>query len=207
MGCISNTKVALGRDDEPDRPLPLSNERLGCGGRQPCSLEHVDTAVAVEVPRDDALSHLDEHGPFLFGQIFECGAMGCAGRCLDLRQESPPGSGQFAKPRAAIVLIHRPFDETARGQPFDRAGRGRTIERNIGRQSRLISRFARRERREQAVLQRGNSKPSASLLKQCDMNLVEPTYQKAGPLRQRPRTIFRFTAFHSRLTQRNPLDS
>jgi hypothetical protein len=179
------------------------NAQKGAAAPNPALFEHVDT---VDVPSDDALCQFNERGPFLLRQLFESGAMGRAGRRFDLRQESPSGGGQFAKPRAAIVLIHRPFDETARGQPFDRAGRGRTIERNIGRQSRLISRFARRERREQAVLQRGNSKPCASLLKQCDMDLVEPTYQKAGPLRQRPRTIFRFTASHSQLAQRNPLD-
>ena len=117
------------------------------------------------IGRDDALRHFNEQRSFPFCQVFQRGAMGGACGRLDPFQENFPRSGQFAKPCAAIVLIYGPFDEMAAGQPFERAGRRRAIERNICCQSRLIGRLARRECGKQAVLQRGDVKSSACLMK------------------------------------------
>jgi hypothetical protein len=125
----------------------------------------VNTVVAIGVSGNDALRHLNEQGPFPFSEIFKRGAMGRAGRCLDLGQQGSTGHRQFAKPRAAVNRIYRSLDEAAACKPLERASRRRSIECNVDRQRRLVRGFARRECREETVLQRGNVKPSASLLK------------------------------------------
>jgi hypothetical protein len=57
---------------------------------------------------------------------------------------------------AAIVAADRPFDQVARLQALERAGRGGAVERDIGGQRGLVGDPAHRERRQQAVLQRGD---------------------------------------------------
>jgi hypothetical protein len=62
-----------------------------------------------------------------------------------------------------------------------------------------IGGFPHRQRGKQAVLQRSDLERAARLLKQRDMNLVQPSDQESRPFRQRPwamsgfaMTLFRF---------------
>jgi hypothetical protein len=63
-----------------------------------------------------------------FAQNIQRGAMGRSCRSLYLCRENRPRSRQFAKPGSAVILIDRPFEETAASQPFEHAGRRRAIE-------------------------------------------------------------------------------
>jgi hypothetical protein len=137
-------------------------------------VEQGSSAVAIGVACDNALHHPDEVSLLAGRQVGDRGLMRGPRRGFDLAEKGLSRRRQSAEPRPSVVLIDGAFDEIARGEALQRTGRRGPVQRDIGRQSGLIGGFPDCERRKQAVLQRRDLEAAAGLLKQRDMNLVQP---------------------------------
>jgi hypothetical protein len=146
------------------------------------SIEYGSSAVTIGVCRNDSLHHIDERGLLPFAQITKRGAVRSPGRGLDFCQKRRSSRGQFAEPRAAVLIIDGSLHKIAGGQSLQRAGRRRPIQRDIGRQRGLIGGFPHRKRGKQAVLQRCDLEFAARFLEQRDVDLMQPPDQKSRPL-------------------------
>jgi hypothetical protein len=105
---------------------------------------------------------------------------------LDLAQQARAGLGQPAHLRPAIPAMHGAFDKFAGLQTLKRAGSGGAIEHDLRRQRRLIGGSTSGQRGQKAVLQRRKVKGGSFLLKQRNMDLMQPPDQKSRPFLQRP---------------------
>lgn len=99
----------------------------------------------IGVDGDDALHHVDKSGLLPFAEVFKRGAVCGPRRRLDFCQKCGSCRGQFAKPGAAVLVIDGSFDKMAGGQSLQGSGRGRPVQRDIGRQCGLIGGFPHRK--------------------------------------------------------------
>jgi len=153
---------------------------------RPMSVRSCRGVALPGAPNHNLLHHRNKLFLLSPAEAFERLMMRRTRRGLDPAQQALAGFGQPAHLRPPIPAMHGAFDKFAGLQPLERACRGGAIKHHFRRQRRLVGGSTSRERRQKAVLQRRQVEGRALLLKQGDMNLVQPPDQKSRPLLQRP---------------------
>lgn len=168
---------------------PCTDYSLQASSRLPAAGSSIGRAIgwlAHRARRHDFLHHGDEPFPIRFAQIGHRLKMSAARCPFHLAKQR---GARFREPAAlcpAIVIVNGTLDKMTQLQALERTCRGGAVKRDIRGQGRLVGSSAFRERGEKTILQRRDFKNRAFLLEQRDMDLMQPPYQEARTLLERP---------------------
>ena len=129
---------------------------------------------------------VDERGLLLRVQCRNRLVVRLARRRFHVGQHGSTGAGQSAHLRATILPRGGALDQSALVQALQRTRYGGPVKRNVRRQRRLVGEAAKRERGQQAVLNRCDIELSTDGCEKGNVDLMQPSCEEAGAFSKRP---------------------